>query len=181
MTIRTIFAGACVLAYGSMAAAQGQFDFDAIPGIDDEPIMAVDISPVMLGFVRGIMAGVEPETAEMLQDLRSIRLRVYGASDNSRQFNNFIDNVTKELEASDWQRVMFVQDEGSNVRVHMQMTESEISGMTVMLIDGAEAVFLNIDGSISAEDLGKVMAALQAHGMMPPLAIPAPAGLPVQP
>ncbi len=174
MRIRKIITGVCVLVASHAAAAQGAFDFDEIPGIDEAPIAAVDISPVMLGFIRAALAGVEPETAAMLQDLRSIRLRVYNASDNTREFSNFIDNLTEELEDGNWQQVMMVQDETANVRVHMQMTESEVSGMTVMLIDGSEAVFINIDGSISAENLGKVMAAMQAHGMMPPLAMPIP-------
>lgn len=174
MTIRKIIIGVCVVVASHSAAAQGAFDFDDIPGIDDAPIAAVDISPVMLGFIRAALNGVEPETAAMLQDLRSIRLRVYNASNNTRQFSSFMDNVTEELEDNNWQQVMMVQDEGSNVRVHMQMTESEVTGMTVMLIDGSEAVFINIDGSISAENLGKVMATMQAHGMMPPLALPIP-------
>jgi hypothetical protein len=38
------------------------------------------------------------------------------------------------------------------------MTDQEISGMTVMVTDGAEAIFINIDGTITAEDLGRVMA-----------------------
>jgi hypothetical protein len=41
----------------------------------------------------------------------------------------------------------------------MHMTESDVSGLTLMAFDGAEAIFLNIDGSVSAADLGKVMAA----------------------
>jgi hypothetical protein len=174
MTIRKIFAAVCLVAQGGIAAAQCVFNFDAIPGVDDAPTMAFDISPIMLGFVRGMLAGVEPETAAMLQDLRSIRLRVYNASENNRQFNNFVDNVTKELEDNNWQSVMFVRDATTNVRVHMRMTETLISGITVMLIDNTEAVFLNIDGSISAEDLGQVLAVLQAQGIMPQVEIPLP-------
>jgi hypothetical protein len=46
------------------------------------------------------------------------------------------------------------------------MTDQEISGMTVMVTDGAEAIFINIDGSISAEDLGRVMAMMPVDDVL---------------
>jgi hypothetical protein len=61
----------------------------------------------------------------------------------------------------------------------MQMTESHVSGLTLMAFDGAEAVFLNIDGTVSAADLGRVMAAFNQgdifSGMPLPSTPPAPA------
>jgi hypothetical protein len=71
--------------------------------------------------------------------------------------------------------VVSAQDEGSKVRIHTQMTDQEISGMTVMVTDGSEAIFINIDGSISAEDLGRVMALLQVDDVLGSLTgLPAP-------
>jgi hypothetical protein len=173
--IRTIIAGVFSLATCAGcngAVAQGGFNFDEIPGINQEPIVAVDVNSVAIGFVRAMAQEFDPATADMLQGLRGIKLRVYHAAEDNLQFNNFIQNVGERLENSGWQRVMFVQDEAASVRIHMQMTEQAVSGMTVMVFDGTEAVYINIDGTINAADLGKIMAQFNMHGVlqsMPPL------------
>jgi len=163
MMIRKIITGCAVVVFSGTAAAQGSFNFDDIPGVNEEPAVAIDINETMMAFFVTAAGIADPEGADMLRGLRSISLRVYHDRDNTRQFNNFIDDVTDELRDSGWLAVVSAQDEGSKVRIHTQMSDQEISGMTVMLTDGTEAVFINIDGSISAEDLGRVMA------MMPPV------------
>ena len=49
-----------------------------------------------------------------------------------------------------------VQGEGSNVQFHAQLTEEVVNGMTIMVLDDVEAIFINIEGSISAADLGRL-------------------------
>ena len=178
MWIRTIIIGSMGLAASQVTFAQGAFNFDEIPGVNEEPIVAVDLNSVAIGFVRAALAGVDPATADIMSGLRGIKLRVYHGESNSRQFNSFIESVGQQLEASGWQRMMSVQDQGSNVQVHMRMTEQEVSGLTVMLFDDGEAMFMNIDGTVSAEDLGNVISAFSRMGMMPTLPMP---GMPPRP
>jgi hypothetical protein len=175
MLIRKIVLGGVLAVASGAATAQGAFDFDDIPGVNQEPMVAIDINPTMMRFVEAMLRSADPDGAAMLTGLRSVRLRVYHDNDNTRQFNNFIDDVTKELQGSGWMAVVSAQDEGSKVRIHTQMTDQEISGMTVMVTDGSEAIFINIDGSISAEDLGRVMALLQVDDVLGSLTgLPAP-------
>lgn len=176
MMIRKIVTVCVVFTFGGVAAAQGVFDFDNIPGVDAEPAVAVDINPAMMQFFRGVAAATDPAAADILTGLRSMRVRVYSNGDNARQFSNFMDDVTEELEESGWMPVVAAQDEGSKVRIHMQMTGEEVSGMTVMVSDGGEAVFINIDGTVSAEDLGRVMAMMPIEDVLGslPIAPPAP-------
>ena len=179
MTIRTIVFGCVAISLSGAAVAQGDFDFDDIPGVDEEPAFVVDLNPVLISWIRAALADVDPEGAEMLGGLRSVKLRVYHNGDNARQFNNFIDDITEELQDSGWHAVVSAQDEGSKVRMYMQMTEEEVSGMTVMAADATEAIFLNIDGSISAEDLGRVMALLPVQDVLGSLPVPPGAQAPV--
>jgi hypothetical protein len=179
MWIRKITTGVVLLASGSAAMAQGLFRFDDIPGISEDPIISIDIGSVAIGFVRGMLREVDPATADVLNGLRGIALRVYQGDDNASKFNNFIGDVTNLLEEDGWQSIMRVQDENANVRIHMRMTEQEVTGMAVMLFDGAEAVFISIDGSISASDLGRVMAAFNAQDFlsgMPQITVAPPRG-----
>jgi hypothetical protein len=172
MAIRKIITAVVVVIFSTGAVAQGAFDFGDIPGVNQQPMVDVNLNQTMLGFVRTMAGPANPEAADLLAGLRSVRVRVYGAQSNARQFNNFIDNVTEALEGTGWLRVVYVQDGDAKVRMHMQMTEEEVSGLTVMVIDDSEAVFINIDGSISAEDLGKVMAMLPVQDVLGSLGLP---------
>jgi hypothetical protein len=166
MVISRITAGLAGLATCTAALAQGSFNFDSIPGIDQQPIVAVDVNPVMIGFFRTMAAAADPEAPDLFAGLRSIKLRVYHSSEAGREFSSFIQGVAGQLEGQGWQRVASVQGEGSNVQFHMQMTEEMVTGMTIMVLDGEEAIFMNIDGSISAADLGRLMAQYDIPGVM---------------
>ena len=172
MLIRKIVTGTVVVLISGTAVGQGAFDFDDIPGVDQEPAVSLDVNSVILGFIREAAREADPATADLLDGLRNIRLRVYHDEENTREFNRFIDNVAEELEDSGWLPVMAAQDDGSKVRMHMQMTEQEVSGMTVMATDGSEAIFINIDGTVSAADLGRVLAVLPVEDVLGSLGLP---------
>ena len=161
MRIRMITAGFMGLATCSVAFAQGSFNFDDIPGIDQEPIVRVDINPTMIGFFKGMLEAADPNpdpgTPSLFAGLRGIKLRVYSATNNSDEFSEFIQDTALSLEGQGWQSVMSVQDAGSSVRIHLKMTEDVVSGMTIMAMDGTETILMNIDGSISAAELGRLM------------------------
>jgi len=188
--IRKIICGCTLLTVGSVAVAQGAFDFDEIPGIDQAPVIRIDINPVMMRFIETTIRGSDPAGADMLKGLRSVKLRVYHTgtegnerqlAENTRRINGFIDNVTEELEDSGWQPVVAAQDEGSKVSMFMQMTEEAISGLTVMASDGTEAIFMNIDGTISADDLGRVMSMLPVKDVLGSFPMPPVPGSPPRP
>jgi hypothetical protein len=179
MMIRKIAAGCCIWAVSLTVSAQGAFNFDEISGFNEEPIVVININSLAIGLARTLLGQADPATADLLEGLRGIQLRVYHAENNSRQINSFIADATEELEDAGWQSILAVRNEEANVRIHMQMTESHVSGLTLMAFDGAEAVFLNIDGTVSAADLGRVMAAFNQgdvfSGMPLPAMPPAPA------
>jgi hypothetical protein len=167
MKIRKIITGCAVVFVAVAADAQEGFvDFSSIPGVDDAPIVEVNITPFAISLVRGALSAADPQTAELLSRLRGIQVRSYDVSRNSRQFNNFIDNVTEDLEDEGWESVVTVQDQGSRVRVMMRLSEAGVSGMTVMVMDSSEAFFVNVDASVTTEDLGKIMAAFQLDQML---------------
>ena len=166
MTIRRIAAGLAGLATCAAAMAQGSLNFDTIPGIDQQPSVTVDVTPTMIAFWRGMFDDADPATPDIFAGLRNIRLRVYDVTDSGRAFGTFIQDVAGRLEGQGWQRVASVMGEGSNVQLHMQMTEENVTGMTIMVLDGEEAIFMTIDGSISAADLGRLMRQLNIPEVM---------------
>ena len=113
MAIRKIAAGLAGLATCTAAMAQGSFNFDEIPGVDQEPIVAVDVNPVMIGFFRSMAAAANPDAPDVFSGLRSIKLRVYHADADAREFSTFIQDVAGRLEGQGWQRLAAVQARSS--------------------------------------------------------------------
>jgi hypothetical protein len=56
--------------------------------------------------------------------------------------------------------MVYIQDGEDKVRIYVKREEANLSGMTVMVVDASDAVFLNIAGSITPEQLGRVVAAV---------------------
>ena len=160
MRIRLVTAGLVGLATCAAAFAQGSFNFDDIPGIEEEPIVRVDFNSAMINLFRQFLDGANPDPAAPtpFAGLRGIKLRVYDASQSGRELGEYIQDTAQMLEGQGWQSVMSVQDEGSNVRFMLQMTDEAVTGMTAMVMDGTEAIFINIDGPINAAELGLIMA-----------------------
>lgn len=143
--------GAC----GS-AAAQGYFDFDSIPGVPDEPTVQVDLNAALIGFAASAARVNDPVAARMLEEIEGIRVRVYERLDNAGQVSSFIDEASERLESQGWQRVVFVQEDGEKARVYARMNGQQMDGMTIMVVDSEEAVFVNVAGRIDPEMLGRI-------------------------
>jgi len=121
----------------------------------------VNLSSAMLRFAARIAARQEPETAELIRNLKSIRVNVVGMDDSNRAATvEQIESVRRKLEAQGWTKMVTVRekDGGDNVDIHVkQHGEESIDGLVVTVIDKkGEAVFVNIVGSINADQLGKI-------------------------
>lgn len=142
------------------AVAQGYFDFDSIPGLPDEPTVQVDLNAALLAFAAGAARVNDPATADMLEGIEGIRVRVYETLENVAEVDSFVDNAARELERGGWQRVVYAQEDGEKVRVYVRMDGERIDGMTLMVLDRNEAVFVNVAGRIEPEQLGRLAGAM---------------------
>lgn len=151
----------------SAANAQGYFDFGQIDGLAEEPKVQIDLNAAMLGFVREAARVAEPEAAAAIDGVQGVRVRVYDIVDNAAPVLDFIDEVSERLESEGWQRMVYVQDEGTRVRIYVTFTEQRIAGMTVMAAEegGDEAVFINLLGEIDPAKIGQAAAALGVDGV----------------
>ncbi len=131
-----------------MPSAKGQF-------------VEVNLSSAMLKFAARITARHEPETAELIRNLKSIRVNVVGLDDSNRTATvGQIESVRRKLEADGWTKMVTVreQNDGDNVDIHVkQRGDESIDGLVVTVIDKkGEAVFVNIVGNINAEQIAKI-------------------------
>ena len=131
-----------------MASAKGKF-------------VEVNLSTGMLKFAAKLCSRQEPEAAELIGNLKRIRVNVVSMDDSNRKDTVAqIDSIRKKLEAQGWTQMVTVREQegGDNVDVHVkQRGDDVIEGLVVTVIDHkGEAVFVNIVGNISADQIAKV-------------------------
>ncbi len=118
----------------------------------------VNLSQGMLKFAAKIAAHQEPEAAELIGNLKRIRINVIGMDDSNRADTiTKIESIRRKLESQGWTQMVTVHDQngGDNVDVHVkQRGDDSIDGLVVTVLDKkGEAVFVNIVGNISADQL----------------------------
>jgi hypothetical protein len=158
-----------VVALGAFTAAsaqQGYFDFGQIPGVAAEPNVQVDLGPALLTFAAEAARQSDPRAADMIAGLQGIRVRVYEQIEDSAAVSAFVEETSSVLERTGWERVVFVQDGQDKVRVYARTEGSAIEGMTVLVLDATDAVFINIAGRIDPTQLGRVAAAMGLGGIL---------------
>ena len=131
-----------------MPSAKGQF-------------VEVNLSSGLLRFAAKIAAHEEPEAAELIANLKRIRVNVVGLDDSNRSGTiERMNSIRRKLETEGWTQIVSVREQegGDNVNVHVkQHGEDAIDGLVVTVIDKkGEAVFVNIVGNISADQISKI-------------------------
>jgi phosphoribosylanthranilate isomerase len=131
-----------------MASSKGKF-------------VEVNLSTGMLKFAAKLCARQEPEAAELIGNLKRIRVNVVSMDDSNRKDTVAqIESIRHKLETQGWTQMVTVREQngGDNVDVHVkQRGDDIIEGLVVTVIDHhGEAVFVNIVGSINADQIAKV-------------------------
>jgi hypothetical protein len=131
-----------------------------LPGAKGEYV-EVNLSPALLKFAAKLAARQEPEAAELIGNLRHIRVNVVGMDETNRTGTlDKIESIRKNLTAQGWTQMVSVreQNNGDNVDIHVkQHSEDVIDGLVITVIDHeGKAVVVNIVGNISADQIGKL-------------------------
>ncbi len=153
---------AALVAFGASGTAFAQefFDFGRIPGVPNEPNVEINLNAALLGFVTEAARTADPDAADAIRGLDGVRVRVYDDLEDTKAVAAFVGEASKRLERSGWQRAVYVADDSDNVRIYVQMQDKKVSGMTVMVVDDDEAVFINIAGFIEPAQLGRLARAM---------------------
>lgn len=148
------------------AAAQletlpGYADFGDLTGATGaEPAVEVSLGQALLGFLSAAAREEDPELADALSRLRSIRLNVFRLdSANLANARERAGEIARRLEQDRWEPAVSVRSEENIIHMYMKMDGDRVAGMTVMMVEASgEAVFMNIVGEIDPEQLGRVAA-----------------------
>jgi hypothetical protein len=157
MLLKGFSVGVLAVLVGSTAFAQEYFDFGRIRGVSGEPTVQVDLNPMLLSFAGNSTRGVDPQIAALLSSLDGVRVRVYNTIEDIDDVSGYINDTSEQLTRAGWQQIVSVQEDG-NIRIFIQADEQFVTGITGMIVDGSEAIFVNVVGSISSEQVGQLIA-----------------------
>ena len=98
----------------------------------------------------------QPDLAEVLRGLHSIRVNVVGLDNQNREeVTTRMKTLRSELDKLGWQQVVSVQQKKEDVGIYLKTRGREaVEGLVITVLDGRkEAVFINIVGDIKVEKL----------------------------
>lgn len=135
----------------------GYVDFGELNTMFGEPTVQISVGASLLGLVSSLSASEDPETAELFKRLNGVRVNVFETQGIVDGAVDLVRDVSSRLSSHGWESVVTVNSKEEQVRVFMMINDNQVEGITVMALEDTEAVFVNIIGSISPEELGKVM------------------------
>ena len=141
------------------AAENGLIDLGRFSPTPGAQFVEVNINSNLIAMVTNFAKKAEPEVAEILQGLKSIRVNVLGLNEENRaEIEEKITSVRAQLEKGGWDRVVTVMDKADDVGVYIKTKGADVvEGLVVTVLSGKrEAVFVNIVGDIRPDRLATV-------------------------
>lgn len=160
-TLLSPYVGIAVLALSlnlpvSAAEDPGLVDFGVFEAPDKGEFVEVQIKSNLIQMVARLAEDSEPEVADLLGGLRSIRVNVVSLNDENRDsMASRMKQVRSDLEKRGWDKIVTAIDEGDDVGVYVKLRgEEAVEGVVVTVLEGkGEAVFVNVAGDVRPEKL----------------------------
>jgi hypothetical protein len=119
-------------------------------------LVEINLNSDTIAMAMQIAGKGQPDLAEALGGLHSVRVNVVGLDDQNREeVTARMKSVRSELDAAGWQRLVSVEEKKESVGIFLKSRGKEaIEGVVVTVLDGRkEAVFINIAGDIKMDKL----------------------------
>ena len=142
----------------------GQIDFGSFsPSKSGGEFVEIQLKGPLLSLAARVAGKEDPEVGRLFESLKSVHVNVVGlGEDNRSQVSERLTEIRGQLTKEGWERIVNVQEKGSQVSVHVKMRGSEsVEGIVVMIEErGKQAVFINVVGDVKPEQLEKLGARL---------------------
>lgn len=141
------------------AERPGFVDFGKLTPSAKGDFVEVNLSENLLNIAARLAAKQEPEAAELIRGLRSVRVNVIALDDiNRSQIQDRVSAVSTDLTTKGWERVVTVKEKAQDVGVYLKTRGTEqVEGVVIMVNDGGKQVVLvNIDGDIKPDKIAEL-------------------------
>jgi hypothetical protein len=119
-------------------------------------LVEINLNSDTIAMALQLAGNSQPDFAEVLQGLDSIRVAVVGLDNQNREeITTRMKTLRSELDTLGWQQVVSVQEKKEDVGIFLKTRGRDaIEGLVVTVLDGRkEAVFVNIAGNIRIDKL----------------------------
>jgi len=146
------------ISHGGVTDSPGYVDFNSFMPSSEGQVVEVKVGPGLIKFAAAIASFEDAEAAKFLRQIQHVHVNVVSLDDSNRHDAMAkVAAVRAHLEGLGWEPTVNVSEgaNGAKVTVYVkQKGEAEIEGIVVTVIDGGrEAVFVNVVGKITAEQL----------------------------
>jgi Domain of unknown function (DUF4252) len=158
-TVAAFLAG--ISASAVFAAAEqspGYVDFGKIAPAAEGKFVEVDLPEGLIKFAAKLATKEEPQAAEVLGNLKHVRVNVVELNDaNRNEVVGRVRAVRQELTSQGWSPIVNVREQpkGDDVQIFARLRgEEAIEGLVITVIEGQhEVVLVNIVGNIKPEQI----------------------------
>lgn len=152
-----VLASTLALAPFAAAAESGYVDLGKFTPAEGGQFVEVNLGAPLLKFASVFVDKEEPAVAEMMRNLKHVRVNVVGFNDDTRaDTTTRVRALRQELSKQGWTQIVTVQEPGKaeDVAVFVKLNNEEsIDGVVVTVLDGQQAVVVNVVGSIKPEQI----------------------------
>ncbi len=140
--------------------AAGFVDFGRFtPPSGGGQFVEVNIKSSLIGLAARLAESAEPEVADLLRKLHSIRVNVIGVDDANRaELEERLARIGAELDSKGWERIVTVREKKQEIGIYLrQRGEEAIEGVVVTVLEpDKEAILVNVVGDIRPEKLAEL-------------------------
>ncbi|MCB1122376.1 MAG: DUF4252 domain-containing protein [Verrucomicrobiae bacterium] len=139
-----------------ISANPGYLDFGKYVGVyAQDSTVEVQLRRPLLKLAASIIEEQNPDVSELINSVELVRVHVYEVNEENREkLAESVQAIAQNLTERKWEQLVSVRDNGDNVAIFANMpSEEAIAGLVVSVSSGDEAVFVNVVGNVSLEDL----------------------------
>jgi hypothetical protein len=160
-----MFLSVVALFAASASFAQDYLDLGQIRGLPATPAVQVDLNPMMLGLASAVSRSSNPAAADLLANVDGVRVRIYSSIEDIDAVVQSIGEIAADLAQDGWQQVVRVQEDG-DIRIYMRSDGESVTGLTAMIVADNEAIFVNVVGTLTPEQLAQFAESVGAGGVL---------------
>jgi|GEM_PF-4577182 hypothetical protein len=167
--VRSVITGMIIatlaVSTNSFAGEQSSFNSlnsDRLSKVYGAPKININLGDNLLGIARFFIKQDDPETAEILRDIRALNIKIYNLNADPDTAFKEIDRATKIATKQNWLALVSVNEPQQKVRIFSRLKDDRMDGLLVFVVNSEdkEIVFIDIVGSINTADLATLTNAM---------------------